>query len=353
MGYVVVKQAVGSHELRAYLSEKVPEYMVPVVIMELEQMPLTANGKVDRRALPGPELKASRDGYVAARTREEAILCEIWREVLGVERVGVEDNFFELGGDSILSIQVIARARQAGLQLTPRQFFERQTIAALAELAGKSSEAEAEQGELRGEVALTPIQREFFERRLAKPEHYNQAVLLEVKPEVDSWLLEKAVQGLMKQHDALRLRYEQKAGGWVQEYGEGEVEGVYLRVDLRGAGSEDRIKAMEEDAAAQQGRLRLSEGKLMRAVEYELGEEGRRLMIVVHHLGVDGVSWRIMLEDLQRGYEQLKRGEEIELGAKTSSYRQWAERLEQYSGSEELRGGEWSTGRGSRGEPQN
>ena len=254
-----------------------------------------------------------------------------------MERVGVEDNFFELGGDSILSIQVIARARQAGLQLTPRQFFERQTIGELAELARVSGLVEGEQGELRGEVPLTPVQREFFERGLAKPEHYNQAVLLEVKEEVESGRLEEAVKGLVKQHDALRLRYEQKDGGWTQEYGQGDVEGVYVRVDLRGVGSEERARAMEEDATAQQGSLILSEGKLMRAVEYDLGEEGRRLLLAVHHLGVDGVSWRILLEDLERGYEQLERGEEIELGMKTSSYRQWAERLEEYSGSEELK----------------
>ncbi len=337
VAYVVVKQEVSSQELRAYLGEKLPDYMVPSAFVQLEQMPLTANGKVDRRALPRPELDSSRGEYVGARTREEEILCQIWSEVLGVERVSVEDNFFELGGDSILSIQVIARARQAGLQLTPRQFFERQTIAGLAELAGGGSEAEAEQGELSGEVALTPIQREFFQRGLARPEHYNQAVLLEVDGEVDSLLIKEAVGGLVRHHDALRLRYEQKDGGWVQSYTVGGAEGVYRRVDLSGVGDEQRVKAMEEDAAEQQASLSLSTGEMMRAVEYELGELGRRLLVVVHHLAIDGVSWRILLEDLQRGYEQLSRGEEIELGAKTSSYRQWAERLEQYSHSEELK----------------
>src|SRR6185295_250093 len=126
-------------------------------------------------------------------------------------------------------------------------------------------------------------------------------------------------------------------GEWVQEYGEAEVEGVYVRVNLTGVRKQERVRVMEEDATRQQGSLRLSEGRLMRAVEYDLGEEGRRLLVAVHHLGVDGVSWRILLEDLERGYEQLKRGEEIELGMKTSSYRQWAERLEEYSGSDELK----------------
>src|SRR5262249_18066843 len=117
VAYLVTKGEVSSAELRAYLSEKLPEYMAPSVFVELERMPLTANGKVDRRALPRPEFNAATGGYIAARTAVEEILCDIWAEVLGMERVGVEDNFFELGGDSILSIQVIAKARQAGLQL--------------------------------------------------------------------------------------------------------------------------------------------------------------------------------------------------------------------------------------------
>src|SRR5262249_42600586 len=154
-----------------------------------------------------------------------------WSEALGVERVGIHDNFFELGGDSILSIQVIAKARQAGLRLTPRQFFERQTIAELAEIAGLGNAVEGEQGDLSGEVPLTPIQRAFFAWGLAKPEHYNQAVLVELKPEVDSRLLEQAVRGLIRQHDALRLQYEQKDGDWVQGYTVGLAEEVYRRVN--------------------------------------------------------------------------------------------------------------------------
>src|SRR5262249_24428704 len=260
-----------------------------------------------------------------------------WSEALGVERVGIHDNFFELGGDSILSIQVIAKARQAGLQLKPRQFFERKTIAELAEIAGLGNAVEGEQGDLSGEVPLTPIQRAFFAWGLAKPEHYNQAVLVELKPEVDGWLVEQAVRGLIRQHDVLRLRYERKDGDWVQGHTVGVAEEVYRRVKFSAPGIEEQVKSMEGDAAEQQASLSLGAGSMMRAVEYDLGGAGRRLLLIVHHLAVDGVSWRILLDDLQRGYEQLQRGEEINLGSKTTSYRQWAERLERYSRSEELR----------------
>ena len=338
VAYVVAGQQVGSQELRSYLTAKLPDYMVPSAFVQVEQIPLTSNGKVDRRALPRPEANASRGGYVGPRTQVENVLCDIWSEVLGVERVGVEDNFFELGGDSILSIQVIARARQAGLRLTPKQFFERQTVSGLAELAGSGGGVEAEQGELSGPLPLTPIQREFFQRRLARPEHYNQSVLLEVEAGADSLLLKRAVEALVSQHDALRMSYRREGGQWVQSYWAGVADGVYLRVDLSGVGSGERIKAMADDAASRQASLSLGDGRLMLAVEYDLGDVGRRLLVVAHHLCVDGVSWRVLLDDLQEGYEQLRRGEELELDAKTSSYRQWAERLELYSLSDGLLG---------------
>ena len=191
----------------------------------------------------------------------EEMLCEIWSEVLGMERVGVEDNFFELGGDSILSIQVIAKARQAGLQLTPRQFFERQTIAELAEIARLRSLVEGEKGELSGAAPLTPIQRAFFAWGLAKPEHFNQSVMFEIEPDTDSQLLEQSVKGLIEQHDALRLRYERKDGDWVQGYTLGVADGIYRRVELSGKDEKERVRKMEEDAAEQQASLSLKIGR--------------------------------------------------------------------------------------------
>src|SRR5262245_36096743 len=314
VGYVVGPHQVASQQMREYLQERLPDYMIPGAIVQLEAMPLTPNGKIDRRALPKPELGAVRGSYVAARTAVEEILCTIWSEVLRVERVGVEDNFFELGGDSILSIQVIAKARQAGLQLTPRQFFERQTIAELAEIAGLGNAVEGEQGELSGEAPLTPIQRAFFAWGMAKPEHFNQSVMLEIKPDTDSQLLEQSVKGLIRQHDALRLQFVQKDVDWVQGYALGVADGIYRRAELSGKYEKERVRKMEEDAAARQASLSLSAGGMLRAVEYDLGGMGRRLLLIVHHLAVDGVAWRILLEDLQRGYEQLRRGEEINLG---------------------------------------
>jgi aryl carrier-like protein len=178
VAYVVSagEQEVSVGELRSYLGAQLPEYMVPSFFVGLAELPLTPNGKVDRRALPAPEHSRtqSEQDYVAAVTPAEQALAEIWCEVLGLEQVGVHDNFFHLGGDSILSIQVIARANEAGLWLTPKQLFQHPTIAQLAEVAGTTIHIPAEQGQVSGPVPLIPIQHWFFEQELAQPQHFNQ-----------------------------------------------------------------------------------------------------------------------------------------------------------------------------------
>ena len=344
VGYVAAPGGgVEVRELRQYLKERLPEYMVPVAWVIMEELPVRGSGKIDPKDLPRPEMEGSqgKDKEEGPRTEVERVLAGIWGEVLGVKQVGIHDNFFELGGDSILSIQVITRAREAGLGLQPRQMFERQTIAELAEVVGSESEqVEAEQGVVNGEVELTPIQSAFFEWGLVKPEHYNQSVLLEVGRGVDMEVLEEVMMGLLDQHDALRMRYEEREGeGW-RQWCEAEVlETVYERKDLSWIEDEaEQRAALERDAGEAQGSLDIKTGRVVKVVEYELGEErGKRLLLTVHHLVMDGVSWRILLEDLERGYGQRQAGEELSLGMKTTSYQQWAEKLRQYGESDAVR----------------
>jgi non-ribosomal peptide synthase protein (TIGR01720 family) len=302
------------------------------------------SGKVDRRGLPKPEGVRLDGGeaYAAPRTEAEAKLAEIWGQVLGVERVGVNDNFFELGGDSILSIQVIARANRAGLRLTPRQMFEAQTIAELGRVVGRAEEVEAEQGLVEGEVKLSPVQKRFFERELEEAWHWNQSVMLEVDERLEGEGLRAVVGALLRQHDALRMRYESDGGRWRQrnagEEGVGEEEVVAV--------VKARREEVERLAGEEQGKLDIGKGPLLRVVYYE-GEAGEAgyLLMVVHHLVMDGVSWRILVEDFWRGYGQWKEGQVIELGRKSSSYREWVEGLERYAQSEAVeRDGEYWQG---------
>ncbi|MFZ5918977.1 MAG: amino acid adenylation domain-containing protein [Chloroflexota bacterium] len=327
-------------ELRGYLSERLPEYMVPAAFVTLEGLPLTPNGKVDRKALPAPdetrpELEAA---YEAPRTAAEETLAGIWAAVLGVEQVGVHDSFFELGGDSILSIQVVARANQAGLRLTPRQLFERPTVAGLAAVAGKGPAIQAEQGLVEGEAPLTPIQRWFLECELAEAHHWNQAILLEVRQPLEREVLEETVRQLLGHHDALRLRYERGEGGW-RQWNSLPEEGVpFSWVELAGLEAAEQRAAIETHAAALQGSLNLEAGPLMRLAYFDVGEgQAGRLLLVVHHLAIDGVSWRILLEDLMTAYQQLSQGAAVQLPAKTTSFQAWARRLMAYGQSDQAR----------------
>ncbi len=332
-----------SHALREHLGLRLPEYMIPTAFTWLQALPLTPQGKVDRAALPEPPADATGwdsvpVGTVGPRTPAEAALAGIWAEVLGLERVGVHDNFFDLGGDSILSLQIIARASQAGLRLTPRQLFEHQTIAELAAVAGVASAQRSEQPVMPGPVPLTPIQHWFFELELASPSNWSQAVLLETRELLDPLKLERTLRALLDHHDALRMRYHRSQEGWSQVNVAEEDSAVLSSMDLAGMSEAEQEATIAAATARAQGDLDLSDGPLMRAVWFDLGSERRgRLMWVIHHLVVDGVSWRILIEDLQLAYDQLARGEAVRLPPATTSFGQWAMRLESHARSSELR----------------
>jgi amino acid adenylation domain-containing protein/non-ribosomal peptide synthase protein (TIGR01720 family) len=318
--------------LRQALRERLPEPMIPAVFVTLAALPLTSSGKIDRKALPAPEQPDERKGsYVAPRNREEEILAEVWAQALRRPRVGVEDNFFELGGDSILSVQIVARARQAGLHFTMRQVFEHQTVAALvrhAKAEGTAGALRAEQGAVAGEVPLTPIQRWFFALGLADPHHFNQALVLEVREPLDPAAMERALAAVVAHHDALRLRFHPQEDGWRQENAEAEPAAPFHRVDLSGLPEPRRDKAFAAAAAALQAGFDLSAGPLTRLCLFRAGTgEPARLLWTAHHLVVDGVSWRLLLEDLEGAYRQAVQGVQVALPPKTTSFQEWSRRL--------------------------
>jgi amino acid adenylation domain-containing protein/non-ribosomal peptide synthase protein (TIGR01720 family) len=328
-------QKANTTELREYLKKTLPEYMIPSAFVMLESIPLTPNGKVDRRALPVPDRSGLEEGYVMPRTPAEKLLAGIWAEVLGLNQVGIHDNFFELGGDSILSIQIIARARKAGLQLNPSHLFQYQTVAELAPVAEKSLPIQAEQGLVTGSVPLTPIQQWFFEQNFSEPHHWNQAILLEVRQTLEPSFLAKAVQRIIEHHDALRLRFGQEGSQWQQECKGLDEIVPFSYVDLSHIPERDQGKVIELEASKLQASLNLSEGPLIRVALFDFGAgKAGRLFLVIHHLAVDGVSWRILLEDLQTAYQQLSQGNAIQFPPKTTSFKEWSSRLTAYSQSE-------------------
>ncbi|MEH1775235.1 amino acid adenylation domain-containing protein [Nostoc sp.] len=325
-------------ELRGFLEIKLPKYMVPAAFVMLETLPLTPNGKVDRNALPAPDTARPEldKELVAPRNFVEAKLAEIWAGVLGVDKVGIFDNFFELGGDSILAIVVITRANKAGLQLTTKQLFQHQTVADLATVAVTKKVYQAEQGLITGLTSFTPIQYWFFEQNLLEPHHWNQAVLLEVKQILDLAVLEKSLQQLLLHHDALRLRFEQTESGWQQVIASPDVEVPLIHLDFSVLSESEQELAIEAAATKLQASLNISAGPLMQVALFNLGQRSSRLLILIHHLAVDGVSWRILLEDLETAYQLMNQGKKVQLSAKTTSFKYWSECLQEYAQSATL-----------------
>ena len=327
-------------ELRGFLQDQLPEYMVPSAFVPLAELPLTHNGKVDRKALPapGPAPSEQDGGFVAPHSRQEQILADIWTRLLGLERVGIHDNFFELGGDSILSIQVVSRAGREGIRFTPRQLFESPTIAGLVEVADLSRMSPADQSIVTGSVPLTPIQHWFFEHRFPEPDHWNQSLLLTLQEPLDRHALAATLKELILHHDALRLRFTPAVDGWDQLLAPPDEEMVVSWVDLSGLAEPEQDESVERIAADVQRSLNLTRGPLLRAVYFDPGE-GRpaRIVMAIHHLVVDGVSWQVLMEDFQAAYRDVRLGGPPDLPPKTTSFLEWSIQLRKWANSAEAR----------------
>ncbi|HEV7505793.1 MAG TPA: amino acid adenylation domain-containing protein [Thermoanaerobaculia bacterium] len=336
VAYALARQSpIPDAELRSLLKAKLPPYMIPAAFVWLEALPRTRSGKLDRRALPAPERLTTarqRPEYVAPNNQAEEILVEIWNQVLNVERIGIHDNFLQLGGDSIMGIQVVARANQAGLRLTPRQVLEHPTVAELARVAGFDDPVRAEQGLVTGATPLTPNQHRFLANDPIDPDHFNQSLLFEVGLPLDSGLLYRSLVHLLRHHDALRLRFQYQPEGWVQEIAAPEDQVPFTRVDLSVIPPDERTACLMAAAAGLQGSLGLERGPVVRVAQFDLGpSESQRLLFIIHHMVIDGVSWRLVLEDLERCYEQLRSNQKVALPSKTSSFKEWALRLADFA----------------------
>jgi amino acid adenylation domain-containing protein/non-ribosomal peptide synthase protein (TIGR01720 family) len=308
----VVAAAIDVAELRDFLGRTLPDYMVPSAFVALEGFPLNSSGKLDRAALPAPDFGAGRTGYAGPRTDVERALVQIWADVLGVERVGVQDNFFGLGGDSILSIQVVSLARQAGLTVMSRDLFLHQTIASLAPHVTTAQSEVIDQSAVAGPVPLTPIQHWLFGARTARPQHFAQSLAVRLSGDVDHAALRVALNAVIAHHDALRMRFEVVDGQWSQYNAPAEPADV---LEVRNLSDVDGNGHVSFD---------LGQGPLLKAVLL-IGGERPVLSLAVHHLVVDGVSWRILLEDINTAYQN------VALRPKTTSFRDWSLQLTEHA----------------------
>ena len=332
VAYVVPREAEGvtNRELRAFLESRVPQYMVPSAFMTLDELPLTATGKIDRKSLPEPTFEREEDeaSFVAPTSPVEEVLAGIWRKALRLEQIGVNDNFFELGGDSILAVQVSVRAKQAGLKLVPMDLFESQTLAELAEKVGSQSLLQAEQGQVTGPVPITPSQERWLATGSIDDISKTTTIIVDLQPDVDPDLLEQALLQLISHHDALRLRFTQDGPDWHQFNGAIEHSRPLVRMDLSHLPESELSHACDTVIANLQAELDLTQGTTIQAAFMRLaGDQRARFVLAVHALAADDQSWEILLSDLQLAYEQLSAGETVRFAPKTTSFKQWAQSL--------------------------
>lgn len=275
--------------------------------------------------------------FVEPSNEIEDRIAGIWREVLGIESVGVNDNFFELGGDSILGIQIVSKANAEGYRVTPGQIFECPTVAELAAVAKPIQEENSEAGRITGLIPITPIQQWFFEHHSESPNRFNLPVLIELENNATHSTVEQAINALVEHHDILRVRFAHGPHGIRQEISIAQELVPLESVDISPMGEEEQQAAISEVAERHQGALNIFNGPLMKVVRFDRGPERKPLLVwVMHHLLIDIVSWRIISEDLQAAILSIKAGEKLALPAKTTSFKSWAERLEKHAGSQEL-----------------
>ncbi|TWK28223.1 hypothetical protein CHCC20372_0858 [Bacillus paralicheniformis] len=333
LAYMSLQAEMNIEKVRSLLSQQLPGFMIPAHLVELAALPLTQNGKLDRRALPEPETTAINTAYAPPRNQLEERLAVIWQEVLGVEKVGIEDSFFELGGDSIKALQVSARLGRFDLKITAGDLFRHPTIKEAAPLIRKT-ERNIDQRPIEGEVPWTPVQRWFLAQHIEKRQHFNQSVMLHSSEGFQEQPLRTALQHLVIHHDALRMTIIDD-GGQLQQFNRG-IHGELYSLNIRDLSKTAQWEKMIEDEVADlQRSIHLQTGPLLKAGLFNT-MSGTYLFLTIHHLVVDGVSWRILLEDLSAAYSQAATGQPVQLPRKTDSYQYFANRLAEYAESSKV-----------------
>ncbi|HEX6376101.1 MAG TPA: amino acid adenylation domain-containing protein [Allosphingosinicella sp.] len=312
------------------LRSRLPGYMIPAHFAAHERLPLTANGKIDRAALPDKAPLQAPAPARAPRTDIEQRLAAAWARAFKADRVGPGDDFFEMGGDSIMALRIVSQLRQRGIWLSVRHLYDHPTIAELAKVAELASDR-VDEDRAEAPLTMTPIQCWFFDRELNNPNRFNQSCLLDCREPLDPDVLQRALDAILGHHDVFATRFEQRAEGWVP-FVPGQASDFQLdRIDLGDIPDSriaDTLAGILDDLHR---RIRILEGPVFCGALIDLGgSRGQRLYLVAHHLAIDLVSWRIVVEDIQTAYLAARGGRAIQLPPRTLSYRQWAAGLSDY-----------------------
>ena len=316
--------------LQSHLAKTLPKEYIPSQFIWLKELPLSKNGKIDRDALPKPQqsIRELTVDYIAPSSEVETTLAGLWGQLLGIKEVGIADNFFDLGGDSIVNIQIVAAARETGIDISPQQVFDYPTIQELAQVAGTVEIFKAEQGIVSGKLGLLPVQKRFFESKPSNPNQFVQSVTLQYEEDFSTPMLQRAFQALLVHHDGLRSSFSQTNSGWQQEI----LLQASIDINEITLSPHDNLN----DVIAQQRSIltkRINIGSSMLVAATNIVSEIKNthyLVIVIHTLVVDGISWWVLLSDLAKCCKQLTNQQNISLPEKSCSLIQCSDAFKQY-----------------------
>ncbi|WP_433746030.1 amino acid adenylation domain-containing protein [Paenibacillus amylolyticus] len=333
--YIVANTELETQMLRERLSSVLPIHMIPSYFVFMDQLPLTPNGKIDKKALPFPDFKSSIE-YTAPTISVEFSLVKVWEEVLGVESFGVNHNFFDMGGDSIKALQIVSRLRNYGYHTEVKDIFSYPTVKSISKHV-TSIVRHIDQSQVEGEVELAPIQQQFFERDSSTYHHFNQSIMLYKEEGFDENSVNLALEKLVDHHDALRMAYHLDELGNIKQWNrKNSLEMDYFQFEIFNLINDpSQEKRVEEHANMLQRRFNIFGGPLLQVGLFKT-ESGDHLLIIAHHLVVDGYSWRIIVEDFLSVYEQFLNNQTPMLPLKTDSYQTWAKGLIHYAQSKHL-----------------
>ncbi|MGG3806588.1 amino acid adenylation domain-containing protein [Metabacillus fastidiosus] len=335
--YITAKLDLTTRQLREYLSANLPDYMIPTYFVQLETFPLTPNGKVDRKALPlvNEDNISNSVEFEAPRNPVEENLAAIWEDVLGVKNIGIDDSFFEVGGDSIKALQIVSKLSKVGLKLKIKDLFANPKIKNLSKYISTDLKVKKANEIIQGNISLTPIQRRHFEINNKELDHYNQSFMLFRENGFDKKIIETVFTKLSEQHDALRMIFEER-NGEIHQYNRGLNEKAFDLSVYDVSDEQDQEAVVHQVATNLQKDISITAGKMVKLCIFKTNQ-GDHLLIIIHHLIVDGVSWRILFEDFEEAYKLALQGKKIELGYKTNSYMEFSQRLIEYANSNKLK----------------
>ncbi|PIP80478.1 MAG: hypothetical protein COW84_04995 [Gammaproteobacteria bacterium CG22_combo_CG10-13_8_21_14_all_40_8] len=336
VAYYVSKDEIEIEQLKLFLNEHIPPYMIPAFFMLLAEIPRSNSGKVNAKALPKVtnnilQLKK----FTKATTETELKLANIWSSILKIpaEKISIHDSFFDLGGDSLMAIQFVCAAEEKGLYFETSSLFDKRTIADLSKVSSHEKPASIDQSHIQGEFPLTARQAKFFDDQFTNPHHWNRLFLFDVDKKISFKALQKSFDHLLMHHDALRVHFVQHQNqSWAQYCSDDLPETTYLyEHDISALSDEEQVHRMQEIINNGHKNIRLNQAPLIQGIYFITSKNTGKLAIVSHHLLLDMVSSRIIFEDLIKGYEYARRGLKIKLAKKTSSLKEWTSYLTHYA----------------------